>query len=61
MPRLESKYGVDFVIFDGSQFVFKEGTWRKPGDPRFLGADYFAHSYVSEPPPYRYRQPIRSS
>ena len=55
MPRLESKYGVDFVIFDGSQFVFKVGSWRKEGDPRFLGAEFFARSYVSNPPPYKYR------
>ncbi len=54
MPRLESKYGVDFVLFDGSQFVYKEGRWRHPGDPSNLGAKEFAHSYVNDPPPYKY-------
>ncbi|HKD37918.1 MAG TPA: M28 family peptidase, partial [Pirellulales bacterium] len=55
MPRLESKYGVDFVLFDGSQFVFKEGTWRKPGDKPLLGASYFSKDYVSNPPSHKYR------
>jgi glutaminyl-peptide cyclotransferase len=55
VPKLESKYGVDFVLFDGSQFAFKEGTWRKPGDRQFLGAEFFSQSYVSDPPPYKYR------
>ena len=58
MPRLESKYGVDFVLFDGSQFVFKEGTWKKAGDPRFLGAEYFARLYASESPPCKYRKAV---
>jgi hypothetical protein len=55
MPKLESKYGVDFVLFDGSQFVFKEGTARKSGDKQFLGASFFAKAYVNNPPPYKYR------
>jgi hypothetical protein len=55
MPRLESKYGVDFVLFDGSRFVFKDGKWGKKGDPYFLGAEHFAKAYVSDPPPYKYR------
>jgi glutaminyl-peptide cyclotransferase len=58
MPRLESKYGVDFVLFDGSQFVFKEGTWKKEGDPRFLGADYFARLYSTDSPPCKYRKAV---
>jgi hypothetical protein len=58
MPRLESKYGVDFVLFDGSQFIFKEGTWKKEGDPRFLGADYFARLYVTDTPPCKYRKAV---
>ncbi len=58
MPRLESKYGVDFVFFDGSEFAFKEGTWRKKGDPRFLGAEYFAHLYATESPPCKYRKAV---
>jgi glutaminyl-peptide cyclotransferase len=58
MPRLENHYGVDFVLFDGSQFVFREETWKKKGDKRFLGAEFFSRTYVAEPPPYKYRKAV---
>jgi hypothetical protein len=58
MPKLESKYGVDFVLFDGSQFTFTEGTFRKAGDKQFLGASFFSKAYVSNPPPYKYRRGV---
>ncbi len=49
MRTLQSNYGVDFVLFDGEEFIF---------DPRgryFLGSEYFARQYVQTRPPYRYR------
>jgi hypothetical protein len=49
MPGLASKYGVDFVFFDGEEFIFRES------DPYFLGAEFFATSYANEPPAHRYR------
>lgn len=49
MPGLEGAYGVDFVFFDGEEFVFNDA------DPYFLGSEYFARDYVSQPPPFRYR------
>ena len=49
MPKLETHYGVDFVLFDGEEFIFREN------DPYFLGSEYFAGQYVQEPPAYRYR------
>jgi hypothetical protein len=56
MPKLESKYGVDFVLLDGEEFVFRKSMgWNDRGDPMFLGAAYFARMYVGEPPPYKYR------
>ena len=56
MPKLESKYGVDFVLFDGEEFVFRKGTrFDRSGDPMFLGAEHFAKQYVGEPPAYKYR------
>jgi glutaminyl-peptide cyclotransferase len=56
MPKLESKYGVDFVLFDAEEFVFRKGTgWNDRGDPMFLGAKHFAEEYVTQPPPYKYR------
>ncbi len=58
MPRLESKYGVDFALFDGSQYVFKTPAWKTPGDPRFLGAEYFARAYAGGQPPFKYRKAV---
>ena len=48
-PSCQGKLGVDFVLFDGEEFVFAEG------DPYFLGSEYFATDYATERPPYRYR------
>ena len=50
MPGLQGKLGVDFVLFDGEEFVFQEGR-----DPYFVGSEYFATAYANEPHPYRYR------
>ncbi len=55
MPKLESKYGVDFVLFDGEEYVFEDRPWPKKGDPYFLGAEYFARMYAGSPPDYKYR------
>jgi hypothetical protein len=49
MPDLEGNYGVDFVFFDGEEFVFNDN------DAYFLGAEYFSRSYVADPPAHRYR------
>jgi glutaminyl-peptide cyclotransferase len=49
MPDLQCKYGVDFALFDGEEFVFDEqGRY-------FLGSEWFARMYVKNRPPYRYR------
>jgi Peptidase family M28 len=56
MPKLDSKYGVDFILLDGEEFVFRKNRgWNDRGDPMFLGAAHFAERYVNEPPPYKYR------
>ncbi|MGD9644195.1 MAG: M28 family peptidase [Pirellulales bacterium] len=49
MPSLGGKYGVDFVFFDGEEFVFNDT------DPYFLGSEWFSRQYVAEPPAHRYR------
>lgn len=49
MPKLSCKYGVDFVFFDGEEFIFSEG------DKYFHGSEHFAREYRDNPPPYRYR------
>lgn len=52
MPQLAGRLGVDFVLFDGEEFVFDED------DPYFLGAEWFARSYVDHPPGYKYRYAV---
>ena len=37
MPKLKGELGVDFVFFDGEEFVFRDG------DAYFIGCEYFAH------------------
>ena len=58
MPTLNSQFGVDFILLDGEEFVFKRadrGLFGGTSDPMFLGAEYFARDYASQPPPYKYR------
>jgi glutaminyl-peptide cyclotransferase len=50
MPELKSKYGVDFVLFDGEELVYDGQR-----DPYFLGSEHFAREYLSIPPPHRYK------
>lgn len=49
IPKLQLNYGVDFVLFDGEEFIFNRG------DRYFLGSEYFARAYRDTPPPFRYR------
>lgn len=49
MPALTSRYGVDFVFFDGEELVYDGAR-----DPYFLGSQHFAREYVAQPPPHRY-------
>lgn len=49
MPKLDSKFGVDFVLFDGEELVYKEGR-----DPYCLGSTWFARQYVAKPPEHKY-------
>jgi glutaminyl-peptide cyclotransferase len=49
MPKLKSKYGVDFALFDGEEFMFH------PDGRFFLGSEYFAQKYADSKLPYRYR------
>jgi len=48
MPELESPYGVDFVFFDGEEFVYHRN------DRYFLGSTWFARQYRSDRPEHRY-------
>ncbi|MGE3241641.1 MAG: M28 family peptidase [Pirellulales bacterium] len=49
MPGLDSKFGVDFVLFDGEELVYQERR-----DPYCLGSTWFARQYVAKPPEHRY-------
>ena len=49
MGKLEGKFGVDFVLFDGEELVYDNDR-----DPFFLGSTHFAREYASLPPTYRY-------
>lgn len=57
MPELKGNYGVDFLLLDAEEFVFKDKdpAGFNPGDPYFIGSEYFARDYVANPPPYQYR------
>ena len=49
MAALKGPIGVDFVLLDGEELVYREG------DPYFLGAERFATTYAQSPPKHRYR------
>ena len=49
IPTLKSKYGIDFLLLDGEEFVFSEQ------DRYFVGSEYFAREYVKNRPKHRYR------
>ena len=46
---LDGKLGVDFVLFDGEEFIFSDR------DEYFLGSTHFAEEYVAHPPRYTYK------
>ena len=52
MPKLESRYGVDFVLFDGEELVYDEA---RDKNYYFLGSGWFAQQYARQPPKHRYR------
>jgi hypothetical protein len=52
MPKLDSRYGVDFVLFDGEELVYQEF---RDKNYYFLGSTWFAQQYARQPPKHRYR------
>lgn len=50
MKDLPCKYGVDFVLFDGEEFIFD-----KDRDPYFLGSEHFAGEYAMKSRNYSYK------
>jgi hypothetical protein len=53
MPKLQTHYGVDFLLLDGEEFIFREDD--PVNNPYFRGSEHFARQYVQEPPAHRYR------
>lgn len=53
IPEIKTKYGIDFVFFDAEEFIFVTSR-----DKFFVGSEYFAHQYVSNPPGYQYKKAI---
>jgi hypothetical protein len=49
MPAVPGPVGVDFVLFDGEEFVWTNQH------PYFLGSEWFARDYKAHPPEHRYR------
>ena len=49
MPKLAGKCGVDFVLFDAEELVYRQQ------DPFFLGSEHFARDYAKNPPAHVYR------
>lgn len=52
MAALPGPVGVDFVLFDGEEFVLTDN------DPYFVGSEWFARQYVANSPEHRYRAAV---
>lgn len=50
VSELPDGVGIDMVLFDGEEFVWKQGR-----DEYFLGSKFFAEKYKADPPPVPYR------
>jgi hypothetical protein len=46
MKEVKANVGVDFVFFDGEEYIFDPGDFERRGDDYFLGSDYFAREYA---------------
>lgn len=54
MKDLKSEFGVDFVLFDGEEYVF-ETDRMGGGDKYFLGSDHFADQYTKSKDKRKFR------
>ncbi len=59
------KIGVDFVLFDGEEFIFNRDAEAGPDhEPHsahgqyFWGSEYFAKDYANHPPAFKYRAAV---
>ncbi len=49
MKGLKTDIGVDFILFDGEEYIYKDGT-----DEYFFGSKQFANSYLKDKPKHTY-------
>jgi hypothetical protein len=49
IKALDVPYGIDMLLFDGEELVFRRG------DKYFLGSEYFATEYRDNPPAHKYK------
>jgi glutaminyl-peptide cyclotransferase len=45
MKDLKTNVGVDFVFFDGEEYIFDPGDFERPVDKYFFGSEYFGSEY----------------
>jgi glutaminyl-peptide cyclotransferase len=53
IPKIETKYGIDFVFFDAEEFIYVPNR-----DKFFVGSEHFAQQYVAKPPAHRYKKAV---
>ena len=53
MKKLKTEVGVDFVFFDGEEYIFD-----KDRDKYFFGSEYFAKAYENDRPDYQYKAAV---
>lgn len=61
MKELPLKVGVDFVLFDGEEYILDPGVpYVREGDQYFLGSEHFAREYSANRTklPYRYKAAV---
>lgn len=54
MRKLETAVGVDFVFFDGEEYIFDPGDGFRDGDKYFFGSEHFGKEYRRTKPKFRY-------
>jgi hypothetical protein len=54
MKDLKTQVGVDFVFFDGEEYIFDPGSEFQEGDKYFFGSEHFAQEYRKNKPKHRY-------
>jgi glutaminyl-peptide cyclotransferase len=51
---LKTGVGVDFVLFDGEEYIYDNRREENGGDKYFFGSKHFATTYTKDKPKYKY-------